>query len=131
MQPIQILQMTLEKHASSKSFLFSAQDFYSIFSDFTIENLRSDVFNYISQKTVLCEASVISQQLMEWITIVTKGRSGIIEFVHTQKDIAKIASELTLDTRCGMFMASVKQALIDMKDAKRPLDLIEQGERNE
>lgn len=173
MQSIQILQKTLEKNASSQSFLFSLQDFYSIFPDMTIENLRmlfsravkkgllervckgiylypkveydaskvlyktasklrSNVFNYISLESVLCEASVISQQLIGWITIVTKGRSGIIncgkfgsiEFVHTQKRIENISNELVLDPRYGMFRASVKQALIDMKDTKRPFDLV-------
>lgn len=173
MQSIQILQKTLEENASPQSFLFSLQDFYSIFPNMTIDNLRmlfsraakkgllervckgiylypkveydttkvlyktasklrAEFFNYISLESVLCEASVISQQLMGWVTIITKGRSGIIncgrfgtiEFIHTQKKIETISNELILDTHCGMFRASVKQALIDMKDAKRPFDLV-------
>lgn len=173
MQPIYLLQKTLEENASPRSFLFSLQDFYSIFPDMTIDNLRmlfsraakkgllervckgiylypkveydssivlykiatklrSSYVNYISLETVLCEASVISQQLMGWITIITKGRSGIIncgrfgsiEFVHTQKQIELISQELMLDTRYGMLRASVKQALVDMKDTKRPFDLV-------
>ncbi len=173
MQSIQLLQKTLEENATSESFLFSLQDFFSIFPDMTISNLRmlfsravqkgllervckgiylypkvdydpslilyktavklrSKYINYISLESVLCEASVISQQLMGWVTIITKGRSGIIncgrfgsiEFVHTQKQIELISEELTLDFRYGMFRASVKQALKDMKDAKRSFDLV-------
>jgi hypothetical protein len=180
MQSIHLLQTTLEENASAKSFLFSLQDFYSIFPDMTIDNLRmlfsraakkgllerickgiylypkveydssivlykvasklrSSCFNYISLETVLCEASVISQQLMGWITIITTGRSGIIncgrfgtiEFVHTQKKVEHISQELTLDTRYGILRASVKQALIDMKDAKRPFDLVNMENQNE
>ena len=53
--------------------------------------LRAGEFNYISLETVLSDAGVISQVPMNWISIMTSGRShvvdcgdyGHIEFVHT------------------------------------------------
>ena len=55
--------------------------------------LRENVLNYISMESVLCEEGVISQQMMNWLVVMTAGRSGIIdcgefgsiEFIHTQK----------------------------------------------
>lgn len=95
--------------------------------------LRGDCMNYISLETVLCEHSLISQQLLGWITVMTTGRSGIIgcgrygtvEFVHTAKDFASIEENLFLDTGCGMLKANPAQAYRDMIDAKRAaLDLV-------
>ncbi len=40
MQAMLLLKETLEKNADSSHFLFTAEDFYSLFPDFTIENLR-------------------------------------------------------------------------------------------
>ena len=40
MQPINLLKATLEEKANKTRFLFSAQDFSSVFPDFTKENMR-------------------------------------------------------------------------------------------
>ena len=40
MQAMLLLKETLEKNADSSHFLFTAEDFYSLFPDFSIENLR-------------------------------------------------------------------------------------------
>ena len=40
MQPINLLRTTLEQIADSDHYLFSVRDFWSLFPDFTIENLR-------------------------------------------------------------------------------------------
>lgn len=55
--------------------------------------LRDNTLNYISMESVLCEQGLISQQMMNWLVVMTGGRSGIIEcgefgsieFIHTQK----------------------------------------------
>jgi hypothetical protein len=53
--------------------------------------LRAGEFNYLSLETVLSDAGAISQIPMNWITIISSGRSNIIdcgafgkiEFIHT------------------------------------------------
>ena len=174
MQPIKLLEKTLEQNADSQHCLFSQQDFSSVFPDMTPENLtvllsravksnilerickgiylytktdydsslilfkvaaklRADNMNYVSLETVLSQSGAISQQLLGWITVMTAGRSGIIncgrfgtvELIHTAKNFDKIMPELRLDRMSGMFWASEKLALQDMKDCKRPTDLVE------
>lgn len=95
--------------------------------------LRADQFNYISLESVLCDAGVISQIPMNWITVMSSGRShvlrcgdfGHIEFVHTKKQPAAVADQLTYDSRCRMWRASVALALRDMKATGRNTDLID------
>ena len=95
--------------------------------------LRADGFNYISLETALSEAGVISQAPINWISIMSSGRGnviscgrwGTIEFVHTVQRPADIAAQLAYDARCGLWRASVSQALRDMRATHRNLDLID------
>ena len=96
--------------------------------------LRAGKPNYISMESVLCEEGIISQQMMNWLVVMTGGRSGIIdcgefgsvEFIHTQKKLYQIANNIHLDTKTGMFKANVRQAYRDMVSAKRTtLDLVD------
>lgn len=94
--------------------------------------LRADELNYISLETALSDAGVISQVPINWITVMSSGRSntiscgrfGTIEFVHTKKKPAALAPELDYDQRCRLWRAKPALALRDMKAAKRNLDLI-------
>ena len=94
--------------------------------------LRSHEFNYISLETVLSDAGVISQIPINWISIMSSGRSniiscgkfGTIEFVHTNQKPSVIQDQLIYDTSCGLWRASVKLALRDMKRTNRNCDLI-------
>jgi predicted transcriptional regulator of viral defense system len=94
--------------------------------------LRADKFNYISLETVLSDAGVISQVPMQWISVMSSGRSstitcgefGTIEFVHTNQTPVSVMDQLIYDHHCGMWRASVALALRDMKAARRNLDLI-------
>jgi hypothetical protein len=94
--------------------------------------LRADGFNYISMETVLSDAGAISQVPINWISIMSSGRGsviscgrwGTIEFVHTRQRAKEVAANLTYDARCGMWRASVSQALRDMRATRRNLDLI-------
>ena len=98
----------------------------------TASKLRADCLNYLSLETVLSQESIISQQLLGWITIMTTGRSGTIdcgrfgtvEFIHTAKSQERIMPHLQLDAQTGMWWADKELALQDMKDAKRKMDLI-------
>lgn len=101
--------------------------------------LRADEFNYISLETALSDAGVISQVPINWITLMSTGRSnvlrcgdwGTIEFVHTAQKPDNLKNQLEYDTRCHLWRASVTLALRDMKSARRSLDLIDWSVVNE
>ena len=94
--------------------------------------LRASHFNYLSLESVLSDAGVISQVPTNWITVMSSGRShrvrcgdfGTIEFVHTKKRPNDIAADLTYDSRCHLWRASIALALRDMRAARRSMDLI-------
>lgn len=94
--------------------------------------LRADEFNYISLETALSDAGMISQIPMNWITLMSSGRShtvdcgefGHIEFVHTEQRPEEIANELVYDAARRLWRASEKQALRDMKVTRRSMDLV-------
>jgi predicted transcriptional regulator of viral defense system len=96
--------------------------------------LRAGEFNYISLETVLSDAGVISQVPMNWISIMTSGRShvvncgayGHIEFVHTAKRPATVSEELAYDPDRRLWRASVRQAVRDMKATRRSLELVDE-----
>jgi len=101
--------------------------------------LRAQEFNYISLETALSDAGVISQIPMNWVTLMSSGRShvvdcgsfGHIEFVHTKKSAGKVAAQLTYDARCRLWRASVALALRDMASTRRNTDLIQWEVANE
>ena len=96
-------------------------------------HLRANEFNYISLESALSAVGVISQVPMSWITIMSTGRTytldcgsfGHIEFIHTKKKIDSIASQLSYDSDCRLWRASVKQALQDMEATRRNTDLVD------
>ncbi len=95
--------------------------------------LRAGEFNYISLETVLSDAGVISQMPMNWISLMTSGRShvvdcgeyGHIEFVHTAQRPEELGGELTYDPDRHLWRASVRQALRDMKATRRSMELVD------
>ena len=99
----------------------------------TAAKLRARHFNYVSLETVLSEAGVISQIPIQWISVMSSGRSntidcgefGSIEFVHTKKSPLEIADRLVYDGRYGLWKATVDLALQDMRTTGRPADLID------
>jgi len=100
--------------------------------------LRANEFNYISLETALSDAGVISQVPMNWITLMSSGRShlvdcgefGHIEFVHTAQRPEEIAGQLSYDAARHLWRASEKQALRDMKATKRSMDLVNAEREN-
>lgn len=101
--------------------------------------MRQDEFNYISLETCLSDVGIISQVPINWVTIMSSGRSsiiscgefGTIEFIHTEQTPEEIALNLTYDKSCGMWRANISQALRDMKKTRRNLDLIDWELANE
>ena len=96
--------------------------------------LRAREFNYISLETALSDAGVISQVPMNWISIMSSGRShvvdcgdyGHIEFVHTAQRPEDLNRELAYDPDRRLWRASVRQAVRDMKATRRSLELIDE-----
>jgi hypothetical protein len=101
--------------------------------------MRADRFNYISLETTLSDSGVISQIPMNWISVMSSGRSsiiscgdfGTIEFVHTDQKPAELINQLTYDHDCGLWRAKVGLALRDMKVTHRNCDLIDWDTANE
>ena len=101
--------------------------------------LRAGDFNYLSLESVLSDAGVISQVPMGWITLMSSGRNrivdcgrfGRIEFIHTQRSVAKLAGELSWDGRIHLWRASVTLALKDLKHTHRSQDLIDRRQVND
>jgi len=97
--------------------------------------LRAGEFNYISLETALSNAGLISQVPINWITLMSSGRShvvdcgdfGNIEFIHTARQAGDLASELSYDAGCHLWRASDSLALRDMKATRRSRDLVEEG----
>lgn len=101
--------------------------------------LRASEFNYLSLETMLSEAGVISQIPMNLITLMSSGRShvvecgdyGRIEFVHTDQRAAAIKDEMIYDPDRRLWRASVKQALRDSRVTGRSKDIIQSEEAYE
>ena len=95
--------------------------------------LRDNYFCYLSLESILSEAGVISQIPMGYITLMTNGRSGIInchkfgkiEFIHTKKPISILRSDIYYNNRYQLWCANVSLAYRDMTDTKRNLDLVD------
>ena len=95
--------------------------------------LRASEFNYLSLETVLSDAGAISQVPMNWISLMSSGRShvvdcgdyGHIEFVHTAQRPEEVAAELTYDAARHLWRASVRQAARDMKATRRSMELVD------
>ena len=94
--------------------------------------LRSGEFHYLSLESALSEHGVISQIPFNWISLMTSGRSNIvdcgdygnIEFVHTAQRPQDVLKQLTYDPDRRLWIASIQQAMRDLKTTRRCLDLV-------
>lgn len=101
--------------------------------------IRADEFNFISLETILSDAGVISQVPINWISLMSSGRShvidcgefGTIEFVHTNLKPADLLEQLTYDHERKLWKANVALALKNMKRMHRNCDLIDWDIANE
>lgn len=92
---------------------------------------RHSHFNYLSLESVLSRAGIISQLPMQWISLMTTGRNctlkipslGTIEYIHTKRDPKQLLPELSYDPALGLWTASPKLAMEDMKHSRRDLSL--------
>jgi len=94
--------------------------------------LRAGEMNYLSLETVLSEAGVISQIPMNWISVMTSGRShvvdcgdfGRIEFVHTEQRANDLEGRIFYNPARRLWTATVELAMRDVRRTRRNLDLI-------
>jgi len=89
--------------------------------------LRADVFCYLSLESVLSENGIISQIPINCVTLMTTGRSGVIncgkfgriEFTHTKKNPVDIGHLISFDFRYRLWRASTELALLDWQAVGR------------
>ena len=101
--------------------------------------LRPLSLNYLSLETVLSDAGVISQIPINRITLMSSGRSsvidcgqwGSIEFIRTRQLPQELVGKLKYDANAQLWRATVAQALRDMKATHRSQDLIDWSVANE
>lgn len=126
--------------ASKGFYIYSKANYERGFELFHLAaRLREDNFSYLSLESILSEVGIISQIPIGHITLMTGGRSGVIncgkygriEFIHTKKSFVALSSQLTYDKRYKLWRASVPLAFADMKAAKRQMDLIDKEALNE
>ena len=100
--------------------------------------LRPNDINYLSNESVLCNLSIISQQMLDRITVMTTGRSGVfktpfgvIEFTHTKRDHLSILKNTTKPDGFPIRIANKNIAVRDLKRIGRNVNMIDWDEFNE
>jgi len=93
--------------------------------------LRQDSFSYVSLESVLSQASVISQQMFGYLTVMTTGASktiktpfGTLEMIHTKRPLTEVSSHKTPQGRL-LPWADVKTAYRDLKRVGRNIDMVD------
>lgn len=94
--------------------------------------LHKKHFIYVSLESELSRLGIISQVQFGWLTVMTKGRSGIhqtkygtIEFIHTKRSLESLKDKVYYDIKSGIFRAKPEQAIADLKRVGRNLDMLE------
>lgn len=106
------------------------------FDGYTVEHiarcLRPGHYSYISLESALSEYGAISQIPIDRVTIMTTGRSGlintpygVIEFTHTQKRIPEILGDTIWQQGRPLRVATKSAAYKDLKRARRNLHLVD------
>ena len=93
--------------------------------------LRPEHYNYVSMETVLSQASVISQQMFAYLTVMTTGSSkvikasfGTVEFTHSKRSLLEISS-YRVPQGHKMSWADVATAYRDLKRVGRNVELVD------
>ena len=93
--------------------------------------LRPDHYNYVSMETVLSQASIISQQMFGYLTVMTTGSSktikaifGTLEFTHTKRDLIEV-SRHNVPEGHKLPWANIDTAYRDLKRSGRNVNMID------
>jgi predicted transcriptional regulator of viral defense system len=96
--------------------------------------LHWNKFIYVSLESELSRLGIISQQQFGYLTVMTTGRSGkistpfgTIEFTHTSKAIDRLKQDVWYETETGIFRATEKRALADLKRVGRNISMLNGG----
>jgi hypothetical protein len=94
--------------------------------------LRPAHYNYISLETVLSQASIISQQMFGYLTVMTSGASntiktnfGTLELTHSKRDLIEFTQHKIIENH-KLPWASVNIAYRDLKRIGRNLEMIDE-----
>ena len=96
--------------------------------------LRPEHYNYVSMETVLSQASVISQQMFAYLTVMTTGAGltvkasfGTLELVHTKRKWQNIQLS-NVPSGHKMPWADAATAYRDLKRVGRNVDMVDEQE---
>ena len=109
------------------------------FDGYTIEHiaiaLRPGHYNYVSLESILSEYGVISQIMIDRITIMTTGRRGTyhtpygtIEFTHTKRSVIDILNNTLVHPRRPLRIARKSAAVRDLRRVGRNTEMIDEEE---
>lgn len=112
------------------------------FDGYTIEHiakaLRPGKYSYVSLESILSEYGVISQILIDRLTVMTTGRKGLyktpfgtIEFVHTKRSWLEVLEKIKEVENRPLRIASKEVAWQDLKRVGRNTDMVNLRELNE
>lgn len=100
--------------------------------------LRPGCYNYVSLESMLSEYGVISQILVDRLTVMTTGRKGVyktsygvIEFTHTKRSIADILNHTYFVDDRPLRISSKAVAWRDLKRVGRNINLVDERELHE
>jgi predicted transcriptional regulator of viral defense system len=95
--------------------------------------LHWDKFLYISLESQLSYLGIISQVLINHLTIMTTGRSrkvetiyGVIEFTHTNHSVDSLSEHVYFDPDIGIFRAKKDKAIRDLNRVGRNVQMLEE-----
>tara|TARA_R110002012_G_C11651211_1_gene611419 strand:+ start:1500 stop:2081 length:582 start_codon:yes stop_codon:yes gene_type:complete len=97
--------------------------------------LRQTDINYISLESVLSKHSIISQQMFDYLTVMTTGRSGkfstpmgTLELIHTKRDPLKLLTETFPIQNVPIREATIARAWKDLKNVGRNINIVDTDE---
>ncbi len=100
--------------------------------------LRAGEVNYLSAESVLSNHSVISQQMLDRITVMTTGRSGtfhtpygVVEFTHSKRNPVELLKATHVSPSYAIRLADPQLAYRDLKRIGRNLNMVDMEELNE
>ena len=94
--------------------------------------LRQTDINYISLESVLSKHSIISQQMFNFLTVMTTGRGGkfntsmgTLELIHTKRDPLTLLTETFPVQDVPIREATIERAWQDLKNVGRNTNMID------
>lgn len=94
--------------------------------------LRRGDYVYLSHESFLSECSVISQQMLSGLTLMTTGARGVIKtklgtiyFTSTKRNLMAEIDRYSFSHERQIYIPTLKQAMTDLRRSQRNLDLVD------